>query len=391
MRPIPTTQQIYEALASDLRSKLGLTEDQLRKVADAVASVESAKIKLLYLYLADVQNNLFPDTADLAANGGQLERIGSIYLNRQPNPATSGLYVASVTGSPGATIRANLTFKSNDDALNPGILFVTDTEKILTGSGDTIDIRALVTGTEGLLEIGNQLTMTEPVSGADQVITITAITEEPRAAESIDDYRQAVLDAIQLEAQGGARTDYRLWASDAQGVRRVYPFVKAGEAGVVQVYVEATAQDSIDGNGTPSAALLQDVLDVIELDPDVTKPIEERGRRPIQAIIETLSIALNPVDVTITGLSEDTQEIRDSIEANIKDYLFDIRPYIAGTDLLRNKNDVLYSARLQGVVSDSLSSSNFYSGFIMDVNGVTVNSFTFTQENIPYLRNLTFN
>lgn len=390
MRPIPTTVELYESIANDLRNKLNLSDDELRKVVDAFASVEAAQLKLLYLFLVDIQNNLFPDTADTSENGGQLERLGLIYLNRQPNPATAGVYEAAVIGENGAVIRQSLTFKSNDDSRSPGILFVTDNETILTGSGDIIEIRSLESGVDALLDVGNQLTITEPVIGVEQTIEITSIIEEPRAAESVDDYRQAILDAIQLEPQGGARTDYRLWAADAQGVRRVYPYVKDNEAGTVQIFVEATRDDSTDGNGTPSAALLADVVEVIELDPDVTKPINERGRRPIQAVIEALPINLIPVDVEIIGLNENTAEIQESIETNLDIFLQDIRPFIAGADLARNKNDILYAARLQAVVGDVLSVTNFFTGFVMSVNGNVETFFTFSGANIPFLRNIIY-
>lgn len=391
MKPIPTIKEIYASIANDLRVKLNLSDDDLRKVVDAFASVEAAQVKLLYLFLVDIQNNLFPDTADLAVNGGQLERLGLIYLNRQPNPSTAGVYTVELNGIVGSVARSGLTFKSNDDSKNPGLLFVLDSEYILTGSNDLIDIRALTPGTESSLLIGNELTITEPVIGVDQLVTVTVIVDEPKAPENIDDYRLAIIDAIQLEPQGGAKTDYRLWADDAQGTRRVYPYVKVGDSGTVEIYVEATIDDSMDGLGTPSAQLLIDVAEVIEFDPDVTKPLNERGRRPIQATVDTLPITLKPVDVTITGLNIDTVDIRNSIESNMKIFLDDVRPFIAGGDLARNKNDILFAARLQAVVTDVLSSSNFFTAFSMSVDGNVETSFTFDLGNIPYLRDVIFN
>ena len=120
MKPIPTINSIYESISNDLRNKLNLSDDELRKVVNAFAAVESAQIKLLYLYLVDIQNNLYPDTADTAENGGQLERLGLIHLNRQPNSATAGVYTIQVFGEVGSVIRSGLTFKSNDDAKSPG-------------------------------------------------------------------------------------------------------------------------------------------------------------------------------------------------------------------------------------------------------------------------------
>lgn len=390
MQNIPTIIELNEALEADFRSKLNLSDDDLKKVLTAFNAVLAAQFKLVHLFLSDIQNNIFPDTADLLINGGTLERLGLIYLGRNPNPATVGVFELSVTGVVGSTLRSGLTFKANDDAKNGGKLFILDAEYTLVSGANIIEVRALGNGTEYDLNVGDELTITEPVIGVDQTSTVSLVVTQPTASESVDNYRQAVLDAIQLEPQGGAKTDYRLWASDAPGVRRVYPYVRESNAGVVDVFVEATLADSTDGEGTPSASLLNDVKEVIEFDPDTTKPINERGRRPIQAIVETSAVNLVPVDVNIIGLVENTATIQTAVLNNLKTFLRDVRPYIAGADLARNKNDILYSARLQGVVTDVLDNTNFFTSFEMLVNGVSEISYTIGGANIPYLRNLNF-
>lgn len=391
MQNIPTIFQLNESIEGDLRSKLNLSEAEFKTVFAAITAVFSAQFKLVNLYLSDIQNNIFPDTADLISNGGTLERLGQIYLGRNPNPATIGVFEIELTGTDGSVLREGITFKSNEDSKSPGKLFVLDSEYILTSGVDVVEIRALGGGTDFALNLLDNLTITEPVIGVDQTVSVTSVLTQPTASESIENYRKAILDAIQLEPQGGAKTDYRLWSADAAGVRRVYPYVRSNNAGIVDVFVEATIEDSTDGDGTPSTTLLQSVSDVIELDPDTTKPIFERGRRPIQAIVETQPIVLIPVDVTITGLNDNTISVQNAIETNLKTYLRSVRPYIDGADLPRDKNDILYSARLQSVLTDVLESSNFYSGFSLLVNGNPEVTYEFAGSNIPYLRDLIFN
>lgn len=391
MAYIPTILELYQNISNDLKSKLNLSDDDLKKVLDAFALVIAAQLKLNYLALSDIQNNIFPDTADSAINGGTLDRHGLIQLNRLQKPATNGVFEVNVTSVIGSQLRSGLTFKSNDDSLNPGKIYILDSEVITTTNPETIEIRSIDGGIDFGLDIGNSLTITEPVIGVEQNVLVSAIISQPLAAESDDSFRKAIIDSIQLEPQGGSKTDYRLWAADAQGVRNSYPYVKDGEAGTVQVFIEATEIDSLDLNGTPSQAILDEVIDVIEFDPDITKPLSERGRRPIQARLEVLPIVINPVDVTITSLNINTVEIQNSIRENIKQYLIDVRPFVAGGDLARNKNDILYSARVQSVVTDVLDASNFFSDFLVFVNGVQQNSYLFSKENIPYLRNLVFN
>jgi uncharacterized phage protein gp47/JayE len=390
MREIPSLEEIKDTIANDLKTKLNLSDSNLKYVLNAMDSVLAAQFKLVYLYLSDIQNNIFPDTADIEANGGTLERLGRIYLNRNPRPATNGIFKVSLTGTAGGFLRSGLTFKSNENSKNPSQLFVLDADYIMTGVDDEIEIRSLGAGTSFDLDLNDELTITEPVIGVNNLVAVIEIIEQPIATEDIEVYRQNILDAIQLEPQGGSRTDYRLWSNDAQGVRKVYPYVKNGESGTVQVYVEATIENSTDGNGTPSLSLLEDVENVIFFDPDETKPLNERGRIPIQANLEVLAIEKLPVDVEIIGLADNSSDVLTAISENLNTYLRDIRPYIAGADLPRSKNDVLYSGRLQAVVTDVLSSSNFFTGFVMKVDGNVVNSYEFELGFIPYLRDVTY-
>ncbi len=390
MKPIPTIKEINTNISNDLRSKLNLAIDYLKKTLDAFALVLSAQFHLVYLYLSDIQDNMFPDKATTADQGGTLERQGMIYMNRNPFPDSVGSFKVSVTGVAGSVLRVNLTFKSNEDALNAGQVYILDAEYTLTGTADEIEIRSIGAGVDYNLNVGDNLTITEPVIGVDKTVTVTEVLVQPKAGETTELYRQAILNAIQLEPQGGSRADYRQWCTDAQGVRLVYPYVPDVNTGEVFVYVEATLADSNDGKGTPTQSILEDVEDVIEMDPDITKPINERGRRPAQSFPSILPIVLVPVDVAIAGLSDDSQSVRDAIKSSITDFLYDVRPFISGADLRRNKNDILYSGKVQSVVTDTLTNGNFFNLLTLYVGGNAITSYEFTLGNIPYLRDLTY-
>ena len=390
MKKIPTIQEIYTSIESDFKSQLNIDDVQTKMVLNSLSAVLAGQFKLLYLYISDVQDNLFPDTADIFQNGGQLNRMGEIYLNRQPLPATNGIYIAKVTGELNSKLRNSLTFKSNDDSRHPGKLFILENDYYLNGLNDFIEIRSLESGINSMLEIGNELTITEPVIGVDSTILITDIVKLPIESETIDSYRKKIIDAIQLEPQGGAKTDYRLWSQDAQGVEKVYPYVKENNSGTVQVFVEATEIDSTDGYGTPSQYLLNEVKEVIIMDPDDTKPINERGRKPMQTILEILPITLKPVDVMILGLNQNNLDIQNLLKTNLKLFLKEIRPFIDGADLLKNKNDFLYVGKIQGVISDTLGNGNFFNDVKVFVDGQEINSYKFTLSNIPFLRYVTY-
>jgi uncharacterized phage protein gp47/JayE len=390
MRPIPTIQQLKANISGDFKNKLNLANDALKRVLNAFSLVISAQFHLAYLYLRDIQDNIFPDTANSESVGGTLERQGKIYLNRDRFPDSVGSFKVSVTGVAGSVLRQNITFKSNEGTLNPGQVYVLDTQYTCTGTADIITIRSLGAGSTFNLAVGNNLTITEPVIGVNQTVSVTEVVTQPTAGETEELYRQAILNAIQLEPQGGSRADYRQWATDAQGVRLVYPYVTDVTTGIVSIYVEAVLIDSTDGLGTPTTAILNDVVAVLNLDPDVTKPTYERGRKPAQAFLNVLPITLVPVDITITGLNVSTTDIENTIQESIEALLYRVRPFISGADLLRNKNDILYYGRMQSAVTESLTNGNFYDNLELFVDGNVELSYQFTLGNIPYLRNLIF-
>lgn len=390
MKNIPTLKNIFDQIENDFKSQFNIDRIPTKSTLSTISAVLSGQLKMVYLYLVDVQNNLFPDTADTFENGGQLNRLGMIYLNRQPFPATNGRYIARVTGIQDSKLRNSITFKSNDDSRSPGNLFILESDYFLNGVDDIIEIRSLESGRNSMLDIGDELTITEPVIGVDSTVEIESIIQLPIESETIDAYRKKIMDAIQLEPQGGARTDYRLWAQDSQGVREVYPYVKDNDVGTIQVFVEAEEVDSTDGYGTPTQFILDNTRDVIIMDPDATKPLNERGRKPMQTILEVLPITLKPVDVEIHGLQENNLDIQSLLRENIDLFLKDVRPFIDGADLLRNRNDILYSGKIQGVIGDSLGGGNFFNTVKTFVDGQEIQNFQFAKSNIPYLRYVTY-
>lgn len=391
MTTIPTLSQLYTAVLTDLETQYGVTISLFGKVfLRALAAVQAGKIKLLYLVLGNLQKNIFVDTADPEALGGTLERFGRVKLNRNPFPAVAGQYEAIVTGSIGAVIPASTTFKSDDDSLNPGFLFILDNAFTLTATTDTITIRALTSGLVSKLAVGNTLTATQPIALVDSSIEIDTETVPPLAAETIEEYRQKAIQAYQLEAQGGAATDYRLWSYDVQGVKQAYPYAKSGDANVVDVFVEATVADSTDTHGTPSDSMLAEVREVIEFDPDTTQPTNDRGRRPLAVYaVNTLPVLPKPIAIEIVGFQNLTADIQSSIETAIRSAIDKVRPFVAGCDVLADKNDVLDLYRISYAIL-SVAPGSIFTSINLYVDSVAVSTYTFDQGIIPYYDTVTF-
>ena len=390
MRNIPTLNELYTDIISDLESQYSATISLVGKVfLRALAMVQAGKLKLFYLAIGLLQKNIFVDTADSESIGGTLERFGRIKLGRNPYPARAGVYVLKVTGSIGAVIKASTTFKSDDSSLNPGFLFVIDNDYTLVATTDYITVRALTIGAESKLALLDTLTSTSPIALVNNPVTVYSITTEPLVAEDIEAYRLAIINSYRLEAQGGAATDYRLWSADAQGVRFVYPYAKSGAVCEVDLYIEATVADSTDGKGTPSAQLLLDVEAVVDRSPDTSLDANERGRRPLQVIVHYLPVTIKTVDIVITGFTGITNDQKTLLLNAITDSVNLIRPFIDAADDLVNRNDTIDNNKIIGVITTQIPGAIF-SSVTISVNGVVVSIYNFTLGYIPYLNSITY-
>lgn len=383
MIAIPTIAQLRTDIISDLEAQYSITIPLFGKNwLYVLASVQAGKLWLAYKYMGLVQKNILPDTADSESNGGTLERFGRIKLGRNPFPATAGIYTIQLVGSLGTIIPASTTWKSDDDSLNAGIQFILDTAFTLNGT-DIVTVRALTTGLEGQQSIGNTMTVNSPIGGLTSVATVVTESTTPQSAESISDYRAKIIQSDRLEAQGGAGADYRLWASEVQGVKQSYPKASSGLINVVDLFIEATIADSTDGKGTPTATILTNVQTAIET-PTANRP----ARKPITTVVSYQKVTPLNVDVTINGFVGSALD-KTLIDQAIEDYLSDIRPFVASIDVLVDRNDVFNTNKLIFIITSTVPGVVFTS-VDLDVDGSTVSSHQFTNGDIPYLSSVTY-
>jgi uncharacterized phage protein gp47/JayE len=394
MADIPTLAELQTAIENDIKTELSITKNWVGKVMlKVLALVQAAKLKLFYLMVAEVQKNIFVDTADSEQNGGTLERFGRIKLLRNISPATAGEYTLTVTGSIGGIILKGTTFKSNATSESSGYVFEVVTTVTLIATTGEVEVIALTPGTDALLQEDDELNATAPIANVDSLATVHSVDVTPVAAETIEDYRQKIIDSYQLEPQGGAATDYRIWAADAVGVRTVYPFAKNNAIYTVQVFVEAVPASSAPGQpeGVAPASMLTDVTNVIELDPDTSKPINERGRRPVQAVVEVLSVIPVGVTITISDLSDKTTPTINAITEALEDLLYTIRPYISGADTVQR--NTLYLSAVIAAIYGAVSQSVNFSNVTITIGGTVYSQYAFstipaTYGNYPYLLSL---
>lgn len=390
MNIIPKIKDLFQGILSDLGTEYGVVINPSGKsFLRAFAAVQAAKIKLYYLAIGNLQKNIFVDTADPESLGGTLERFGRVKLGRSPFTATPAQYGVVVTGNIGAVIPASSTFKSNDTALNAGVLYVLDNAVTLASTSQLITLRCLTAGLEGKQNIGDELTATAPIANVNSKGIVSTVIIAPLPAEDIETYRALTLASYRTEPQGGAAVDYVLWATGVNGVRRAYAYAKSGAANEINVFVEAQLDASTDGKGTPSGSMITDVADALALDPDTSLTIAERGRRPLGVFnVHTLPVSIKTIDINIAGFTAWSAAIAAQLQTALYNELQAVRPYVAGYDLLQAKNDILDSNKIIGVILATVPGSVF-GAITIKVNSVVVPSFTFANGDIPFLNPIT--
>jgi hypothetical protein len=390
MITLPTLSQLYASIRADLDAEFGISISLKKKVAlRAEAMVNAGKLWIWYKALGFVLKNIWPDTADSESKGGTLERFGRIKLGRNPQQPVAGQYVLTVTGNAGSTIPAVTQFKADDTSESPGQIFILDNAYVLTGSGDIITVRATVAGTASKLAIGDTLTCVKPLVNISQSFTVQSVASDPLAAEDLEDYRAKILNAFRLEPQGGSASDYRIWSSDAQGVKTVYPFAKPGETNANNIYIEANIADSVDGKGMPTGAIIIAVTNVCELNPDTSLPMNERGRRPNTVKNYYLAVSPKDIDIDIAGFTGVTVAQQALILSALTNAINQIRPFVAAADPLVNKNDIIDINKINGYIYAQIPGA-VYSGITLEVNGVPLTTYTFVNGDIPFLNSVTY-
>ena len=386
---IKTIDQLTNEILNDYATEFQVDVNDLGDTYAVRAKVMAALQYQMYLAVSSVQRNIFYDLCDTP----QLIRYGTQLLGRSPSPATAGLYTIKVTGTIGATIRAQTQFKANDTTQAAGYLFILDADYELIATTDTMQVRALTVGTISRLFVDDLLTSTAPINNVDSEAIVTVIDTEPIAAETIDSYRADVLESARLEAQGGSASDYRLWASDVPEVRTVYPYSKRSSAGDIDIYIEATPENSapLSVIGVPTSQTINDVYTPpVGVTPEsgalIFNSVSGRGRKPI-GVFNIFPHAVTPVPVDIYFIDLTDETVSNQLRSVIDDLLYNIRPFIAGATALIDKNDILTLSQLIAISIQLLSGTGIvYSTLTMDVDSVTENSHQFELGDYPYLR-----
>ena len=383
---IQTISELQDRILNDYATELGVDKSDLGDTYIVRSKVLAGLVYPIYLALSSVEKNIFFDLAEESI----LKRYGNVFLQRNPAPASQGIYTVEVTGTIGAKIPASTQFQANDTTNAAGFLFIVDNEKTLTAEIENVTIRALTAGLNSALNVNDLLTSVSPIAGINDEVKVISIDTQPSAAEDIENYRDDIVEAVRLEANGGSPADYKLWASDVPEVRTVYPYVIEGEAGNLEIFIEATKENSAPAEiiGVPTQQTIDDVYknDVgSETGALIYDSVNNRGRKPMTVNkIEVKPVNPIPVDIRFIELSDES--IANQLRSSIDDLLYEIRPFIAGADNLVNKNNILTISAIQVIVINILANNNItYTDLKMDVNSIESTLVEFDKGDYPYL------
>jgi len=364
-----------------------------------LSKVLSAVFILLYKSAGWIFLQIFVSTAsfkEIEILGKKLTPLiewGRLVGTGDPIPATQFECTILITvNSAGSILYSGTQFQSS---LN-NVLYITTENYTLTGATMSINVLAVDAGTQGNLEVSDILSLVNTIGIIENDATITTILTTAIDTEDEADYRQRVSERFQLQPQGGAYADYRIWASEVPGVKQTYIYAGDPPSNVL-VYV--AGDEEIYPDRIPNSALLLAVANAIEYDPDTTLAT----RRPIGAVIDPAgdgsytniqAISIVIFDVEITSLSVDTAllaQVKIDIKAALQAYFLEREPYIEGLSIPPKKGDITQS-NVIGIVNNIVrTNSGTFLTCLNSILGVSTTNYSLLQGELAKLGTLTIN
>lgn len=298
----PTLQQLKERALSDIESRLPGAQPRLgsANILGILAQLHAEACFGLYANQAWLARQIHPHTCDAdVLDAYALWRAG---LTRIAAAKAAGN--VTFTGTSGVTVPAATQVQTAD-----GTIYATDAAAVITAGTVTAAVTAIEAGTAGNQIAGVSLSLVSPVAGVNSAATVAAGGLTGGAAAETDErLRARILDALENAAQGGSLQNYITWAlAGHSSVTDVWAEENAMGAGTVTVRL-VTYDATVDGIPT------QTVLDAVFAYIDALRPAGLKGLYVVAPVADTLNF-------TITGLTPNTQAVKDAVQANLADLL----------------------------------------------------------------------
>jgi uncharacterized phage protein gp47/JayE len=247
---------------------------------------------------------LLPDTAETE----WLDRQGNIWLvnadgtiGRKQSTLATGSVIA--TGVDGSIIPAGSLLGAGSQNAS----YQVTVQSVVSGPVE-VPLTALDPGTVGNMQPDDTLGFLIPPPGVDG--TVTVVTMDGGADVETDaELRARILRRIQQPPMGGDATDYEAWALAIPGVTRAW--AAPNEMGIGTVTTRFLMDDlRADDDGWPTPNDIQTVAMYI----DEKRPVTVKD-------CFVLAPIKYPIDIHITFLNPETNEVKAEIEQSIRNML----------------------------------------------------------------------
>jgi hypothetical protein len=367
---LPTTQKITDNI-------LVFLEGQLEQVAP---TNEKAFLKVLAAILAFSDTLMLKYAAERSkqnlaktATGDDLKNIG-LDIGIIFKTAIAAVLKIEIIATDGTVIPQNTPLIGDAN----GLRYFSDAEETATGGVATITATCEIDGADGNLNDSETLTLNTIIPNAQNIGTVTKTVIDGANEEDQEVYRERVLIAQRAVRGGGNAFDHKIWAEEVEGVFEAYPYSgkpfdppTISYPGDRTVYIQCDTDIDPDGIAPPS--LLATVKEHL-----MNNQTTGLLRPPLGLTDETLyveSIARDLVAVTIYDLVvtlDNETQVKADIDSAVKQYLFNLHPFVDGIDQAQNRQDTLTTPSLSSIVND-----------ILLINAASANEVTFTVAAVP--------
>lgn len=396
-----TIKEIYDTVVRGFEAEFNTQFRLLPKsFVHVTAKVIAGVYVTLYKMCAWMFLQIFPDTASnetveiLGKKINPLVEWGKLIGIGEPNSATAWSGTASVSVVSDGVINSGTQLKSS---LTGKLYLVNEAVIINEDSGDSvlISIDCTEAGTAGELSVGDELKFVSPLGFVGEKAYVTEITADGVDAESDDSYRHRIVYRWKAQAQGGSLSDYRIWASEVEGVYQTYIYSDDNSAAGVIIYV--CADEDSTGSRIANAGLLKSVGDACTYDPETG----EQNRKPVTAVLDPRndgsytnikSVKETLFNVNIKGYTGTVSLVKDSIKTAITNYLKEREPYIRGLSVDNNRIDSITVNNLIGIVNEiAIANTGSFSSIQLICGGSDIASYTLGRGELATLGILTIN
>ncbi len=263
------------------------------------AKVIAGAVWTAFAFLDYIAKQIFVATADGVFLDRHARDWGMARLS-----ATFASGAVNLTGTAGTTIPSGLVFQRAD-----GVRYTTTSSVTLDESGEgAVNLRAVEAGKAGNAAASVQLTIAAEFAGLDGV-ALVALTGIGNGSDTESDeaLRSRILFRKRYRPRGGAAHDYIDWSRGySSAITRVYVDPVTASNGRTSVGVWFLMDETYT-NGIPQSADATALAAYIET------------QRPAGAIVDVAAPTAETIDITVSGLGNDTVAVRDAIALELKD------------------------------------------------------------------------